>query len=342
MSEPEHDAIAHAAGTLNLNVEEIVAEARHAGTLAIVLVAKLRAAVAKTSAAAASKVHLGSTSQDVMDTVSVIHCKRATGLLTSTGWKLCDALAHLAELHVDTPMLGRTLLRGARPITFGLKVSNWLTGLVAALVRLQADANALSLQLGGAVGTLAGLDDKGTAVATQLANDLGLRMDELPWHTRRNDTVALGTSLAIVAGACSKIATDVALLGQDEVAEVFEARQPGRGGSSTMPHKRNPTGSQQTLLATSRVPALAHSLLENMGQEHERGIAGWQAETGILAEMFVWTNDALLHSVAVVEGLECDPAAMRKNLTAAGIGNDYGEAQNLTVHAISNYRGRRA
>jgi 3-carboxy-cis,cis-muconate cycloisomerase len=341
ISDADRDAIAHASAALSLDTSRIVADSHHAGTLAIVLVEKLREAVARTSAGAASRVHLGSTRQDVTDTVSVIHYRRACDLLSSAGRQACDTLALLAEQHTDTKMLGRTLLRGARPITFGLKVSQWLTGLSEALARLQADASNLPLQLGGGVGTLAGLDGKGHAVAAHMATALELPMADFPWHTRRNCTVALGTSLAIVAGTLAKIAMDVALLGQDEIAEVFETRQPGRGGSSAMPNKRNPTSSQQALLATGRIPALAHTLLADMAQEYERGIAGWQAETGLLGEMFVWTFDAMLHVTTLIDGAEVDAAAMQRNLTAADVGEDDGEAQDLVARAVRNYRQER-
>ena len=224
--------IADVAAQLDIDAEALTAEAQHAGTLAIPLVGRLRDAVSDVSTQAASAVHRGCTSQDVLDTVCALQCRRAAVLLEDTGWAVCDKLADMALEHADTRMLGRTLLRGAWPITFGLKVSNWLSGLADALARLSSDASVLGVQLGGAVGTRAGLEGNGEAVARRVAESLGLPERDQPWHTQRNDTAALATSIAIVGGGLAKMAMDIALLGQDELAELFEKRQAGRGGSS--------------------------------------------------------------------------------------------------------------
>ena len=331
-------AIVAAARDLAFDGEKMTSAAHHAGTLAIPLVAALRADVARQSAQAAELVHLGSTSQDVLDTVTAVHCRQAAAKLITLGQQACDLLAELAERHSTTPMIGRTLLRQAMPITFGLKAANWLGALADALTRVSGDASRLGLQYGGAVGTLAGLDDKGREVAAHLAARLNLPAPEVPWQTNRTSTVTLGASLAVLAGVLSKLAGDIALLGQDEIGEVAEANAPGRGGSSAMPNKRNPVSAQQILAATNRLPALAQTLLSGMRQEHERGLAGWQIELPVLAEMFAWTYDALTHARHLLTNLEVDTEAMARNLEAAATSEGYGAAPELSKRIIQSYR----
>lgn len=233
-------------------------------------------------------------------------------------------------------MLGRTLLQAALPITFGVKVSTWLSGVAGALDRFERETAAIRLQFGGAAGSRAGLDGQGAALAESLAQRLGLQA-ALPWHAERQSLAGLGSALAILTGAVGKIASDIALLAQVEVAEAFEPRQPGRGGSSAMAHKRNPTGCQVALSAAIRAPHLAATIVSALPQQHERGLGGWQAEAPVLAELFQLTHGALAAMLAVIEGLEVDTARMAANLAAAQVGSDVGESLALVDQALADY-----
>jgi 3-carboxy-cis,cis-muconate cycloisomerase len=314
------------------DVAELASRAAHAGTLAIPLVADLRARLAPEVAA---KVHLGATSQDLADTALMLQAKAGLSLIRRDGARLTSALAALAEAHAATPMLGRTLLQAARPVTFGLKVAGWLSGIEAALRRLDDEAGrALALQFGGAVGTLDGLAGKAFAFAQRLAAALELA-PALPWHARRDGVAGLASALAILTGAIGKMALDISLLAQSEVAEAFEPQVPGRGGSSAMAHKRNPTGCQVARSAALRCPQLAAAVLSALPQEHERGLGGWQAEGPLLAELFCLAHGALAAMATVAEGLEVRPERMAQNLAAAGVGHDLGEAQALILRALT-------
>jgi 3-carboxy-cis,cis-muconate cycloisomerase len=305
------------------------------------LVARLRAALKEKHPQAAAAVHRGATSQDLADTALMLQARAAMALLVAETTRLETALATLSERHAATPALGRTLLQGALPITFGLKTAGWLTGIHAARTRLQREAEAaLLLQLGGAVGTLVGMGggDTPLAVAQRLADALGLGLPVTPWHARREAIAGLGAALAILTGAAGKIARDIALLAQNEVAEAFEPRLPGRGGSSAMAHKRNPTGCQVALSAALRTPGLAGTLLAGLAQEHERGLGGWQAEGPVLADLFILGHGAVVAMADVVEGLEVDTAAMARNLAAADVGSDTGASALLVQRALAAFR----
>src|SRR5262245_1498220 len=227
----------------NVDIVELADDAAHAGTLAIPLVQRLRDDIAARSRTAAEKVHHGATSQDVADTVLMLQAKQASTLIDAALSRIAAELARLTQAHIATPMTGRTLLQPARPITFGLKAANWLLGIESAWTRFRNERDgALQLQFGGAAGTLAGLEGKGVAVAQRMADELGLSLPAMPWHARRDRVAGLGAALAIVAGAAGKVARDISLLSQDEIAEVREPNLAGRGGSSSMAHKRNATG----------------------------------------------------------------------------------------------------
>jgi 3-carboxy-cis,cis-muconate cycloisomerase len=331
----EAAAIEVACRTLTPDAAELAEAAAHAGTLAIPLVARLRAALRPQ---AASVVHRGATSQDLADTGLMLQAKAALALLDADLARLLTALAALTERHANTPMLGRTLLQGALPITFGLKTAGWLLGLRAAHGRLSREAEAaLTVQLGGAAGTLAGMGAAETAmaVARRMAETLGLGQPLLPWHARREAIAGLGAAIAILTGTIGKMARDVSLLAQNEVAEAFEPRLAGRGGSSAMAHKRNPTGCQVALSAALRSPGLAGTLLAGLPQEHERGLGGWQAEGPVLAELFLLAHAAVVAMADVAQGLEVDTAAMARNLAAADIGMDTGASAQLVQRALA-------
>jgi 3-carboxy-cis,cis-muconate cycloisomerase len=332
-------AIADACAARDIDIEMLADQAAHAGTLVIPLAGMLRAKVAETDAAAAKNVHLGATSQDVADTALMLQAKAGLAPIERDLDRMAAALADLAETHASTPMLGRTLLQAAMPITFGLKAANWLLGIDAAADRLRREkTTALVSQFGGGVGSLAGLDGKAFAVAERLATALGLACPPMPWHARRDGIAGLAAALAIVTGAVGKIARDIALMAQSEVAEAFEPRIAGRGGSSAMPNKRNPTGCQIALSAALRLPGLAASILAAMPQDHERGLGGWQIEGPVLAEMFCLTHGAIQAMATVLEGLELDTNRMRANLVSADVGSDIGESAALVRRALDHHR----
>jgi 3-carboxy-cis,cis-muconate cycloisomerase len=305
--------------------------AAHAGTLAIPLVARLKAAVPAEHAGA---VHRGATSQDVADTALVLQAGQAMALVTGELDALAEGLAALARAHAATPALGRTLLQPAEPISFGMRAANWLLGVDAAADRLAREHRAAhQLALGGAVGSLSALGASGPAVRKALAARLGLG-DGPSWHSRRDAIAGLGAALGIAVGAIGKLARDIALLMQPELAEVAEPRVAGRGGSSAMPHKRNPTGCQVALTAAIRAPGLVAALLGGMPQELERGLGGWQAEAPVLAELFALAHGAARAMRTVIDGLEVDAAAMAAHAAAGSATGDRDQALAAAVRFV--------
>jgi 3-carboxy-cis,cis-muconate cycloisomerase len=328
-------AITAACSDIEIDIAAIAEEAAHAGTLAIPLVRRLRAHVAAREPAAAEFIHRGATSQDLADTALMLQARSGAALISTDALAVGDALAALAEAHAETPMLGRTLMQAAQPITLGLKAAGWMLGLEDARARFEREATAaIRVQLGGPVGTLAGLNLR---VAELMALDLGLA-PALPWHAQREAVAGLAASLAILTGALGKIAQDIALMAQSEVSEAAEPRVDGRGGSSSMPGKRNPTGCQVVLSAALRAPGLASGIIAGLPQAHERDPGGWQAEAPALASLFELTHGALAALRPVIEGLEVDTAAMARNLAAANVGADVGHAAELARRALAQRR----
>lgn len=292
-------------------------QARLSGNVAIPFVSALTAIVAKTNPEAAMFVHWGATSQDVLDTALVLQLGEALRIFDGTLARLGDALAALALKHKATVLAGRTWLQQAPPTTLGLKAAGWLSAMERHRARLKSAAMQVRvLQFGGAVGTLAALGDRGRDVAAALAAELKLDLPDLPWHSNRDRLTEVATNLASLTATLGKIARDVSLLMQTEVAEAFEPAEPGRGGSSTMPHKRNPIGCAVVLSAAQRVPGLVSTMLTAMVQEHERGLGGWQAEWETLPEICLLAAGALSHTLQVVSRLEVDEKQMEKNLEA--------------------------
>ncbi|WP_433929935.1 3-carboxy-cis,cis-muconate cycloisomerase [Sorangium cellulosum] len=299
------------------DLDRLAQGAALAGNAAIPLVAALTDLVARQDPDAARFVHWGATSQDAMDTGLVLQLRAALDLLDADLGRLADALAELARAHQRTVVLGRTWLQPALPVTFGLKAAGWLSATARGRERLRAlRGGVLVIQLGGAAGTLASLGGRGLEVATHLARDLALAVPDLPWHAQRDRIAEVAAALGLLAGSLGKMARDLSLMMQSEVAEVFEPQAPGRGGSSTMPHKRNPVGAAAILAAATRIPGLVATLLSAMPQEHERGLGGWQAEWESLPEICLLTSGALMHAVHVIEGLEVDAERMRANVDA--------------------------
>jgi len=293
------------------------AAGRLAGNLAIPLVKALTAEVAARSRPAAKYVHWGATSQDIIDTGLVLQMRAGFGLLLADLARLDRVVAALARRHRRSVMAGRTWLQQAAPVTFGLKAAGWLSALRRDRARLRrAAAETAVLQFGGAVGTLAALGPAAPKVASALAAELRLVLPDLSWHGQRDRIVEAASALGILTGNLGKIARDVSLLMQTEIAEVAEPAAAGRGGSSTMPHKRNAVGCAAVLALAQRVPPLVAALMAAMPQEHERGLGGWQAEWPLLPEVFELTAGALAQMTDALDGLEVDAARMRRNLDA--------------------------
>jgi 3-carboxy-cis,cis-muconate cycloisomerase len=288
-----------------------------AGNSAIPIINELTRLVAAANPAAANYVHWGATSQDAMDTGLVLQLRQGLDLIEADARQLCAALAKAAAEHKETPIAGRTWLQHAAPTTFGLKVAGWLCAAARHLERLRAvRPRALAVQLGGAAGTLAALGDDAERTTSLLAQELGLRPAEMPWHAHRDRLVEVAVTLGLLVGSLGKMARDIALMTQSEVAEVAEPAAPGRGGSSSMPQKRNPVGCAAVLAAATRIPALVSVLLSAMTQEHERGLGGWQAEWETVPEILLLTSGALSQMRQVVAGLRVDSQRMRANLDA--------------------------
>jgi 3-carboxy-cis,cis-muconate cycloisomerase len=289
-----------------------------AGNLAIPLIKQLKDLVAARDAQAASFVHWGATSQDVIDSAAMLQARLGLEVLLEDIDGSARALAGIAEAYADTAMAGRTWLQHATPVSVGLKAAGWLSALLGMAPRLRQIGRDLPLQFGGASGTLAALGSNGDLVGSELATSLGLRMPDLPWHAERSVIAELASTLGILTGAFGKMARDVALLMQTEVGEMSEPSAPGKGGSSTMAHKRNPVGSAMALAAAARTPGLVATILSGMVQEHERGLGGWQAEWGVLPDLFLLASAASSAMRAVFEGLVIDRAALADNLELGG------------------------
>lgn len=286
-----------------------------AGNSAIPLVKALGKRIAATDPEAERYVHLGATSQDAMDSGLVLQLRAAIGLLESDLAKLGDALAAQAERHIETPLAGRTWLQQATPVTLGMKLAGVLGAVTRHRQRLsELKPRLLSLQFGGASGSLAALGEAGWAVSGALAQELELTLPEQPWHTQRDRLVEFASLLGMIAGSLGKLGRDLSLLMQTEAGEVFEPSAPGKGGSSTMPHKRNPVSAAVLICAATRAPGLVATMFSAMPQEHERSLGLWHAEWETLPELCCLVSGALQQALLVVPGLEVDAARMRANL----------------------------
>jgi 3-carboxy-cis,cis-muconate cycloisomerase len=308
-------SITSAADPAAFDVAELSRKSLHAGTPSIPLIKALTRLVQAKDESAAAFVHWGATSQDVSDTALMLLLKQAQPLIEADLSRCEKVLRALSEQHENSVMLGRTLLQPGPPTTFGLKAAGWLGAVRRGRERLtQAFTEALVIQFGGAVGTLAVLGEKGIAVARGLAAELGLGCPEAPWHTHRDRLGALICACGLLTGSLGKIARDVSLLMQNEVAEAAEPAAEGRGGSSTMPHKRNPIGCTVTIAAATRMPGLVASYLGAMAQEHERSVGGSQSEWPTVAAVIQTTGVAAASIAEIVEGLTIDSNRMRCNL----------------------------
>ncbi|GBD44231.1 3-carboxy-cis,cis-muconate cycloisomerase [bacterium HR40] len=295
--------------------ETIGEEAAEGGNPAIPLVRALMAKVQERDPEAAAYVHWGATSQDVIDTATVLCLREALDAIEIVLDEVIAVCAELVEAHRDTLRTARTLLQPALPTTFGFEVAGWLDALLRHRMRLsEMRPRLLVVQLGGAAGTLAALGDAGPDVVMALADALGLECPDLPWHGQRDRIGELAGWLAGLSGSLGKIATDLVLSMQAEVDELREPPAPGRGGSSTLPQKRNPVGAILVRQAALRAPGLAATLFATAVQEFERGAGGWHAEWETLADLVVTVGGALVGVRQILTGLEVDSERMRRRL----------------------------
>ena len=315
---PAHVAatITAAARVENVRLDRIAASTRTVGYPVVGLVKELGRVAGDE---AARYIHLGATTQDILDTALVLQLRQACGALRRDLLALARKLAEHALRYRQTPMAGRTHLQHAVPITFGLKCAVWAAPLATHIERLNAAMRrTLVVEFGGAAGTLAPLGANGIAVVEAFAQELGLGVPDLPWHVVRDGLAEMVAILGLICGTVAKFALDITLLMQTEVAEVCEPYAAGRGGSSTMPQKRNPIASEYILAATRGVHALIPLMFGAMVQDHERGTGPWQTAPLVIPQCFVLTAGALAHACAIAEGMTVNVERMRRNLAATG------------------------
>lgn len=300
-----------------VDIESLKSHAKEVGNIAIPFVKQLTSAVQELDERAARAIHLGATSQDLLDTALVLQMKKAINLLEGASERMEAAIVEQVRRHRDTVLTGRTWMQAGPPTTLGLKLAGTVAALRRHRKRLHAAADrALRLEFGGAVGTLASLGDAGGAVSAELARLLELREAEIPWHSQRDSVVEVVQVLANLTGSLAKFARDTSLLMQPEVGELSEGSNEGRGGSSTMPQKHNPVGCAAVIAAHQKMPGLAVTMLHSMPQEHERGLGLWQAEWDTVPEAFRLTAAALNYAIVIAEELEVDAKRMTTNFNA--------------------------
>jgi len=312
-------AIAKACKADAFDLAALAEAATRSGNLAIPLVKALTSEVAKKDKDAARYVHWGATSQDVIDTATMLTLRAGIDALLPDIDRAVKGFARLAQQHRNTAVVARTWLQHALPMPFGLKLAEYAAALHRSrgrLKRLKRDT--LALQFGGAAGTLAALGNNGLKVAEQLSGILELPLPEAPWHSHRDRIAEAASTFAIIAGTCGKIARDVQLMMQTDVAEAFEPSGEGRGGSSTMPHKRNPVAAASAVAAATMAPNLAATIFAAQVGDHERSAGPWHAEWPTLPSLMLVTSGALAAIVDIAEGLEVDAARMRVNLDSTG------------------------
>jgi 3-carboxy-cis,cis-muconate cycloisomerase len=319
----------------HFSAAELGRRATEAASVVVPLVADLRSLV---PAEARAAVHAGATSQDVIDTATSLIAARTLDPVLADVDAITDTLAALAQSHRDTVQIGRTLLQHAVPTTFGAVCAGWLVGLDEAgdsLRRVRTER--LAVQLGGAAGTLAGLGDRGLEVVDRLAAELGLCAPILPWHTNRVRVGELAAAVGLVAGALGTISLNVTLLAQNEIGEVAEGAP---GGSSSMPHKRNPSRSVQVTACVAQIPGLVASIFAALPQEGQRSAGRWQAEWPVVVQLLRLIGAAAAHGRVLVEELQVHADRMRSNVEGAG-DVDLGMTATLVDRALEAHRARR-
>jgi 3-carboxy-cis,cis-muconate cycloisomerase len=312
-------AISEACNATLYDIAALVEAQAPFGNIASAVVQALTQVVAARDPAAANVVHWGATSQDVIDTALVLELRAAIDALLTDLDRAIKGFTTLAGRHRRTLSVARTVMQHALPMPFGLKLAGYGAALARSrerLLRLRREA--LMLQFGGAAGTLAALGEHGFGVSERMAALLDLQLPEAPWHAHRDRLAEVAACLGILAGTCGKIARDVTLMMQTEVGEAFEPAAPGRGGSSTLPHKRNPIGAAAALSAAAVAPNLVATLLAAQAQEHERGPGGWHTDWMTFPTLALVTSGALSAVVEIAEGLEIDVERLRTNLELTG------------------------
>ncbi len=303
-------------------------------------------------AALEKSFHKGATTQDILDTALVLHLRDAMALVAADLGPILDGLARLADAHRATPCVGRTYGQHAAPLTFGFKAAVWLTGIAESAAQMgEVRSRILVASLGGPVGTLSALGEKGPAVLEAFAADLGLAATPIAWHTLRGRIAQAGCWLVMLMGALAKLATDVAHLATTEVGEVAEPFIAGRGGSSAMPHKRNPVACTVILAAHAAAKGHVATLFDAMAGLHERPAGLWHAEWHALPTLFALASGALREARLLAEGLVVDAPKMRANIditrgllfadsAAARLGEKLGReaAHRLVEHAATDVR----
>jgi 3-carboxy-cis,cis-muconate cycloisomerase len=308
------ERIASVAATLQIDYAKLQSGVQAAGVPITELVRQLREQVGN----AADYVHWGATTQDIMDTALVLQIRAALGVIEPALQRAIGNLARLANRHRRTLMAGRTHSQQALPITFGFKVAGWLAPLLRHRARLnEIKPRVLVVQFGGAAGTLAALGGQGAHIQAALAGELQLAALPMPWHTQRDGLAELAGWLSLVSGSLAKMAQDIILLAQSEVAEVREGDDPARGTSSTMPQKSNPIVSELILAAARANASLLSAMHQALVQEHERGTHGWQVEWLTLPQMAAFTCSALKHASFLSDNMVVDAARMQANVQAS-------------------------
>jgi 3-carboxy-cis,cis-muconate cycloisomerase len=305
-------AITQCCRSVDLDLTALGHAARLGASPVIPLVAQLRQQLPTDVARWA---HFGATSQDVLDSALMLVLREVLDLVSRDVARLSAAAAALADEHRSTLMAARTLLQHAAPTTFGRKVAGWLVAAVeVGRVLGEVRRHRLAVQLGGPAGTLAALGEAGPGVVEALASELGLHVPVLPWHTDRTRVAEAASALALAAGMATKMALDVSLLMQTEVSEVFEPGASGRGASSSLPHKRNPSMAAEIVADGRRAAALAGVVVAGMAQEHERAVGAWQAEWQTVSELARAAGGAVSFGADLLAGLEVDSTRMQSNL----------------------------
>lgn len=323
------------------DVARIVRESSRAGSVAIPLVRSLKETVALFNPEAVDWVHYGSTSQDVIDTAMALATRDVLHLIAQDVDKAQGALHALAALHVETPMLARTLMQPACVTSFGFKCIGWAAPLARSRERLKLAAErALKLQLGGTAGTLEKMQGKDAELVQRVAKELGLGVPAAAWHAQRDEWVALGCELGLLCGSLGKIGKDVALMSQFEVAELAEPHEPGRGSPAAMPHKHNPVASMVALAAAQRAPQRVAALLGAMAHEHERALGGWQAELAEWPQLVMSAHGSARALANALPGLQVDAARMRANVEAVRASLPKGAAQEWFNVAMVDHAAR--
>ena len=295
-----------------IDIDKLKSEIKLGGNAAIPLVKQLTRIVKNNDVEASKYVHFGATSQDVVDTATVLQMQQYWYWLNDKLVELSGLLVEITKKHRNTLMIGRTLLQQARPITFGLKTSGWLQSIERSKERLKStQKRVLVIQLGGAVGS--GNANLSKSVQQSFADFLDLK-PSFSWQSNRDNLVEAASVFGILNQSLGKIAKDVSLMMQTEVAEVFEGAVEGKGGSSTMPHKRNPVSCAAILANANRIPNLVATLLASMPQEHERSAGLWHSEWEVLTEILLLTAGSIEKSIELIASLEVDEKQMLQNL----------------------------